>query len=91
MSGHDESSGSLNQGNYKKLLKSFSRFDTVSERRLHGKVSESERGSIGVFTGVSSDTQNDLVECIDSVIHDHIDEEVEKCNFLGVQVDGTDY
>ena len=87
--GHDESNSSLNRGNYWELLECFSKLDTVFERRLHGKVAESERGNVGVFTGVSSDTQNDLIECIDSVIQDCIDEEVEKCNFLGVQVDET--
>ena len=87
--GHDESSSSLNRGNYRELLECFSKFDTIFERRLHGKIAESERGNIGVFTGVSSDTQNDLIECIDSVIQDHIDEEVQKCNFLSVQVGET--
>ena len=43
--GHDESSSSLNRGNYRELLESFAKFDTVFERRLHGKVAESERGN----------------------------------------------
>ena len=42
--GHDESSSSLNRGNYRELLESFAKVDTVFERRLHGKVAESERG-----------------------------------------------
>ena len=42
--GHNESSNSLNRGNYRELLESFTNFDTVFERRLHGKVAESERG-----------------------------------------------
>ena len=88
--GHDESSNSLNRGNYRELLESFAKFDTVFERRrLHGKVGESERGNAGVFTGVSGDTQNDLIECMDSVIQDQIDEEVQQCTFLSVQVDET--
>ena len=87
--GHDESSSSLNRGNYRELLESFAKFDTVFERRLHGKVAESEGGNAGVFTGVSGDTQNDLIECIDSVIQDQIDEEVQQCTFLSVQVDET--
>ena len=87
--GHDESSNSLNRGNYRKLLESFAKFDTVFEHRLHGKVGESERGNAGAFTGVSGDTQNDLIECIDSVIQDQIDEEVQQCSFLSVQVDET--
>ena len=87
--GHDESSNSLNRGNYRELLESFAKFDTVFERRLHGKVGKSERGNTGVFTGVSGDTQNDLIECIDSVIQDQIDEEVQQCTFLSAQVDET--
>ena len=70
-------------------MDSFAKFDTVFERRLHGKVGESERGNAGGFTGVSGDTQNDLIECIDSVIQDQIDEEVQQCTFLSVQVDET--
>ena len=85
--GHDESSNSLNQGNYGELLESFAKFDTVFERHLHGKVVGSERVNVGVFTGVSGDTQNDLIECIDSVIQDQIEEEVKQCTFLIVQVD----
>ena len=87
--GHDESSNGLNRGTYRELLESFAKFDTVFERHLHGKVGESERGNTGVFTGVSGDTQNDLIECIDSVIQDQIDEEVQQCTFLSVQVDET--
>ena len=43
----------------------------------------------GVFTGVYSDIQNDLIECIDSVIQDQIDKEIENCRFLSIQVDET--
>ena len=87
--GHDESTNSLNRGNYRELLECFAKFDTVFERRLHRKVDESERGNLGVFTGVSGDTQNDLIECIDSVIQDQIEDEVKQCSFMSVQVDET--
>ena len=43
----------------------------------------------GVFTGISSEIQNDLIECIDSVIQDQIDKEIENCRFLSNQVDET--
>ena len=55
--GNDEFSSSLNPGNYSELLECFSKLDTVFECRLHGKVAESERGNVGVFTGVSSHTE----------------------------------
>ena len=43
----------------------------------------------GVFTGVYSEIQNDLLECIDSVIQDQVDKEIENCRFLSIQVDKT--
>ena len=46
-------------------------------------------GNAGVFTGVSSEIQNDLIDCIGSVIQDVIDQEVKECNFLSIQVDET--
>ena len=52
-------------------------------------MTEGERGHSGVFTGVSSEIQNDLIECIDSVIQDQIDKEIENCRFLTIQVDET--
>ena len=41
--GQDESSSSFSRGNYRKLLEGSAKFDTVIERRLHGKVAESEK------------------------------------------------
>jgi hypothetical protein len=88
--GHDESSTSLNQGNYRQLLKSYGKLDSVFDRRLHGRLQQAERSdSGGVFTGVSSDVQNDVIECIDSVIEDQINKEVSECQFLSVQCDET--
>ena len=43
----------------------------------------------GVFTGVYSEIQNDLIEFIDSVIQDQVDKEIENCRFLSIQVDET--
>ena len=39
----------------------------------------------GVFTGVSSDVQNDLIECLD----DEIDKEISDCQFISIQCDET--
>ena len=52
-------------------------------------MTEGERVHSGVFTGVSLEIQNDLIECIDSVIQDQIDKELESCRFLSIQVDET--
>ena len=87
--GHDESSSSLNKGNYRELLALIGKFDSVFERRLHGRLEAFERGHVGSFTGVSADIQNDLIECIDSVIQDQIDTEIQNCTFLSIQLDET--
>ena len=52
-------------------------------------VDKGERLHSGAFTGVSSEIQNNLIECIDSVIQDQIDNEIENCRFLSIQVDET--
>ena len=89
--GHDESEDSLSRGNYRELLESFAKFDSVFERRLHGRLAESERGGVGGgrFTGVSPEIQNDLINCLDSIIEDEIFKEINDCTFMSVQVDET--
>ena len=52
-------------------------------------MTEGERVQFWCFTGISSEIQNDLIECIDSVIQDQIDKEIENCRFLSNQVDET--
>ena len=46
--GHDESSVSLNKGNYRELLELIAKFDPQFERRLHGRLEDSQRGAEGV-------------------------------------------
>eukprot|EP00795_Rhopilema_esculentum_P005751 gene5751-11021_t len=88
--GHNESEGSLNKGNYLELLECLANFDSILEHRLHGRLADPKRASSGgVFKGVSSDVQNDLIECTDSVIQDQIDKEIQHCTFLSMQVDET--
>ena len=86
---HDESKDGLNKGNYWELLECFAKYDSVFERRLHRELTEGEMIHSGVFTGVYSEIQNDLIECIDSVIQDQVDKEIENCRFLSIQVDET--
>ena len=69
-------------------MQCFAKFDSVFERRLEGRLEESGRSG-GVFTGVSPDTQNDLITCLDSIIGDQIAKEVNDCTFLSIQVDET--
>ena len=87
--GDDESEDSLSKGNYRELLECFAKFDSVFERRLHGRLAESERGRDGRFTGVSPEIQNDIINCLDSIIDDEIMKEIDDCSFLSVQVDET--
>ncbi|XP_046850176.1 zinc finger MYM-type protein 1-like isoform X3 [Xenia sp. Carnegie-2017] len=85
--GHDESSGSMNRGNYRELLESFANMDSVFERRLHGRLAETHLAGGGRFTGVSPDIQNDLIDCLDKIIEDEILKEIDCCTFLSIQVD----
>ena len=45
------------------------------------------KGGGGRFTGVSPEIQNDLINCLDSVIDDEILKEINDCTFMSVQVD----
>ncbi|XP_046858050.1 zinc finger MYM-type protein 1-like isoform X2 [Xenia sp. Carnegie-2017] len=77
--GHDESSGSMNRGNYRELLESFAKIDSL--------LAETHLAGGGRFTGVSPDIQNDLIDCLDKIIEDEIFKEVYCCTFLSIQVD----
>ena len=62
----------------------------ITVRSLHGRLQEVERCEFRVvFTGVSSDVQNDVIECIDSVIEDQINKELSKCQIFSIQCDET--
>ena len=79
--GHDEPSASLNKGTYRELLEQIAKFDPQVDCCLHGRLEDSQRGAGGgAFTGVSSDIQNYIIYCVDSVIQDEIDKELAECN-----------
>ena len=82
-------SHSLNNGNYRELLECFTELNSVFERHLHGQLAEFEGGGDSRFTGVSCDTQNYLIHCLDAVIEDQIVQELNDCTFLSIQVDET--
>lgn len=71
------------------LLELISKFDSKFEDSLHGR--QEQIGSVGgsVFTGVSADIHNDIIECVDSVIQDTINKEIAECTFLSIQIDET--
>ena len=89
--GNNESSLSLNKGNYREALVRISTVNPKFQRHLHRRLEDSQRGILGggVFTGVSADIQNEVIECVDSVLQDEIDSEITDCNFLSIQVDET--
>ena len=67
------------------------KFGSVYERQFHVWLDNSDRWAAGVFTGVSAEIQNDLIECIDSAIEDQIKKEIKECTFLSTQVHETAY
>ena len=87
--GHDDKDGSLNRGNYREPLECLPKYDSMFERHLHGRLADREGGNSGVFTSVSADIQNELIECKDSVTQAVIDEEIGECSFFSIQVDET--
>ena len=87
--GNDESNTSLNRGNYRELLECFSKFDSVFEGCLRRELAENERSHLSVFTGVSPEIQNDLIDCINSVIDDQVRKEIMDCTFVSIQADET--
>jgi len=80
--GHDESSSSLNKGNYKELFEMFfSRFSL--EIQNHYKTIQNK------FSGTSKIIQNDLIFCISEYLFSHIKQEIKQCRFYSVQIDDT--
>ncbi len=71
------------------LLEYLAKFDSVFLDRLHGRLLDSGKGMPGSFTSASADIQNDLIECIDSIIQDEIDKIVRDCIFLTIEIDKT--
>ena len=59
----------LTERNYRKPLQSYCKLHSVFDRRLNGKLEPAERPHSGwVFTGLSSDGQNDLIDGLDDII-----------------------
>ncbi|KAI5637529.1 zinc finger MYM-type protein 1-like [Phthorimaea operculella] len=79
--GHDESSTSLNRGNYLELVNLLAKYDGVLETHLENATSS--------FTGLSNRTQNDLISSVASVMNDTIKREIKATDFVAVMVDET--
>lgn len=76
--GHDE--GSLNPGIFKGLINFSAELDLALREHLQQAT---------VFKGTSKDIQNDLLECMLSVRHRHIKEQIAASKFVSVISDET--
>lgn len=79
--GHDESSNSLNKGNFLELVDLLATYDGILENHL-------EIASTS-FSGLSNRTQNDLISSVASVMISHIKCQIKQTDFVAVMVDET--
>ena len=70
---HDEEASSSNRGNYIELLSLISDYDPMLKNHLENS---------SVFSGLSSHIQNDLIQCITSVINQEIKDEIKSAEFV---------
>lgn len=80
--GHDESSTSLNRGNFKELLSLLVSISSLEIRTHYAKIKS-------VFAGDSKTIQNEIIECISDYIGGYINDEINNAEFFSVQVDDT--
>ena len=78
--GHFENEDSDNKGNYLEMLELLSRQEQYIRDHL-----QSSSG----FKGTSSIIQNELIETVTESIQEYIREELETCEFVGIQADET--
>ncbi|GBP55041.1 Zinc finger MYM-type protein 1 [Eumeta japonica] len=83
--GHDVKLTSDNRGNYIETLLFLKTYDSVLD--MHLEQCFSTRNS--VFSGLSSDIQNDLIKSIAQVIRDEIKSEINFAKFVSVIADET--
>lgn len=78
--GHDESQHSTNRGNYVELLTLIRKFDDKLDTHLENSK---------VFTGVSSDIQNEIIQCVAGHLTTEIKSEISAAPFVAVIMDET--
>lgn len=78
--GHDETQGSTNRGNYKDLCSFLSMRDVAFAEFL---------SATNVFTGTSSTIQNDLIECVGTILMKQIAKEVDESSYVAIMMDET--
>jgi hypothetical protein len=80
--GHDESSDSLNKGNFREL------FD-MHIVRCSQEIQNHYKSIKNTFLGMSKSIQNDLISCISDSLINQIKNEIRQCKFYSIQIDDT--
>ncbi|CAH1112467.1 unnamed protein product [Psylliodes chrysocephalus] len=78
--GHNEASGSANQGNYMDLLSFLAKYDDTLKNHFFDTTT---------FRGTSNRIQNYLIKCTADVLMDHIKSEIKKAPFVSIALDDT--
>ncbi|KAL1261110.1 hypothetical protein QQF64_008937, partial [Cirrhinus molitorella] len=78
--GHDESQSSDNPGIFHGLVDFVAALDAVLKEHLE---------NVTVFKGTSKTVQNELLDCMLSVVREHIIKEAQSSDFLSIQADET--
>ncbi|RXN05739.1 zinc finger MYM-type 1-like protein [Labeo rohita] len=78
--GHDESEGSDNPGIFRGLVDFVASLDGVLKEHLENAT---------VFKGTSKTVQNELLDCMLSVVREQIIQDVQSSDFLSIQADET--
>ncbi|KAL4119236.1 hypothetical protein QTP88_012077 [Uroleucon formosanum] len=78
--GHRENNESLNKGNYLELLKLLAQEEQLLKEHLL---------SSAIFKGTSKMIQNDLIECVTSVLNSKMFNEIQRVNYVSIQADET--
>ncbi|KAL4154101.1 hypothetical protein QTP88_001934 [Uroleucon formosanum] len=78
--GHDESSTSINRGNYLELLELIRQYDPILDNRLKEST---------VFRGTSSAIQNDIIKSLGTLITNRLKEELDRAGFVALILDET--
>lgn len=77
---HRENNESLNKGNYLELLELLAQEEQLLKEHLL---------SSAIFKGISKMIQNDLIECVTSVLNSNIFNEIQRLNYVSIQADET--
>ncbi|CAI6376250.1 unnamed protein product [Macrosiphum euphorbiae] len=80
--GHDESSDSLNKGNFREL------FD-MHNIRCTQEIQNHYNSIKNIFSGMSKSIQNDLISCISEFLINQIKNKIKQCKFYSIQIDDT--